>query len=332
MEAPTRADYVRYYSTLFDRFEQTQPPPTRRGRRFTYAQRLLIVFFTCMLMRRITDFKAQRRWLDTHPADAVAFGFPSLPHRTTLMRRSKRLAATIEAFVAFVGQWAETVDAACGSDVLVVDGSLFKARGPVWHQTDRAQGRVPDKLRNLDQEASWGKSGYHGWVYGYRLHFTCNLAGFPKAVQVTTGSTAESVVLDQHECRLLERQPVAVVGDNGFCKATRIRRWAKQGVLLVTPASTWRQGRYARAYHRFLKQPEVARWLKARRTAIEPVFDLFRHVLGTKGRQKQLPVAGLLCVQTFLGLGVLAVQIAMLVNSIWGYPFREVSHILAAFS
>ena len=76
----------------------------------------------------------------------------------------------------------------------------------------------------------------------------------------------------------------------------------------------------------------MARWLAARRTAIEPVFDLFRHVLGTKGRQKQLPVAGLPCVHTFLSLGVLAVQIAMLVNNIWGYPFREVSHILAAFS
>jgi hypothetical protein len=26
------------------------------------------------------------------------------------------------------------------------------------------------------------------------------------------------------------------------------------------------------------------------------------------------------------------VQVAMLVNSVWGYAFREVSHILAAFS
>jgi hypothetical protein len=332
MQAPTRADYVRYYSTLFERFEQAQPPASRRGRPFTYAQRLMIIFFTCMLLRRITEFKAQHRWLSTHPDDAQQLGFASIPHRTTLMRRYKGLAPTIAAFVAFVGDWAEPVDAACAGDVLVVDGSLFKARGPVWHQRDREQGRVPEKLRNLDQDATWGKSGYHGWVYGYRLHFTCNLAGFPKAVQVTMASTTESTVLEQQERDLLERKPQAVVGDNGFCKATRIRRWAKQGVLLVTPASTWRQGRYARAYHRFLKQPDVARWLKARRTAIEPLFDLLRHVMGTKGQQKQLPVAGLPCVDTFLSLGVLAVQIAMLVNSVWGYAFREVAHILAAFS
>jgi hypothetical protein len=332
MEVPTRTDYIDVYFTLFAQFEQAHAPVAGRGRPLTYAQRVLIVVFTLMLIRRITEFKAQRRWLETHPVEAAQLGLHKLPHRTTLMRRYKRIAPTVAAFVEFVGKWAETVEATCSSDILVIDGSLFKARGPVWHQSDRMQSRVPEKLRNLDKDASWGKSGYHGWVYGYRLHFTCNLAGFPKVVQVTTANTAESTVLEQGESKLLERKPQAVVGDNGFCKATRIRRWAKQGVLLVTPASTWRQGRYARAYHRFLKQPEVAGWLRARRTAIEPVFDLVRHVLGTKGKQKQLPVAGLPCVDTFLCLGLLAVQIAMLVNSIWGYPFREVSHIVAAFS
>ena len=56
----------------------------------------------------------------------------------------------------FVRPSAEPVDAACASDIVVVDGSLFRARGPVWHQTDRAQGRVPEKRRNLDRDASWG--------------------------------------------------------------------------------------------------------------------------------------------------------------------------------
>jgi hypothetical protein len=332
LQAPNRTDYIRSYFTLFERFEEQHPAAAQRGRPFTYAQRLLIVFFTWMLVRRITEFKTQRRWLETHPSEAHELGFPSLPHRTTLMRRYKSIAPTVDAFIEFVGHWAEPLDAACGGEVMVVDGSLFKARGPVWHQSDRAQGRIPAKLRNLDQEASWSKSGYHGWVYGYRLHFICTLAGFPTSAHVTTGSVGESRVLDEQESKLLARRPVAVVGDNGFCKATRIRRWGKQGVMLVTPASTWRTGRYAQAYHRFLKQEEVGRWLKARRSAIEPVFELLRHVLGTKGKQKQMPVAGLACVATFLSLGVLAVQIGMLVNSIWGAPFREVSTIVAAFS
>jgi hypothetical protein len=293
---------------------------------------LLIVFFTCMLMRRITEFTTQRRWLDTHPTEAAEFGFVGLPHRTTLMRRYKSIAPIVDAFIEFVGTWAETIDPACSSEVLVVDGSLFKARGPVWHQSDRACDHIPDKLRNLDQEASWSKSGYHGWVYGYRLHFSCTLAGFPTSARVTTASTSESLVLDESESTLLARKPVAVVGDNGFCEAMRIRRWAEQGVLLVTPASTWRRGSDAAGYHRFLKQADVGRWLKKRRSAIEPVFELLRHVLGTKGKQKQLPVAGVACVSTFLSLGVLAVQIGMLLNSIWGSPFREISTIISAFT
>ncbi len=180
MDAPTRADYVRYYSTLFDRFEQAQPVASHRGRPFTYAQRLLIVFFTCMLLRRITEFKAQQRWLTTHPADAQQLGFTAIPHRTTLMRRYKGLASTVAAFVACVGDGAAPLDAAGASAVLVVEGRLCKARGPVWHQRARAQGRIPEQLRTLDQEATWGKRGYHGglWLSAARpLHAGGRSAG-----------------------------------------------------------------------------------------------------------------------------------------------------------
>ena len=41
-------------------------------------------------------------------------------------------------------------------------------------------------------------------------------------------------------------------------------------------------------------------------------------VLGTTQNQKQLPLQGLANVRSFLSLGVLAVQIAMIVNNMWG--------------
>lgn len=50
------------------------------------------------------------------------------------------------------------------------------------------------------------------------------------------------------------------------------------------------------------------------------------------GWQKQLPIQGLSNIQTFLTLGVFSVQIAFLVNSIWGFPLRNVSRIAAAFT
>jgi Transposase DDE domain len=44
---------------------------------------------------------------------------------------------------------------------------MVKAKGPVWHKKQKKEGIVPKGLRGLDKEASWGKSGYDGWVYGH---------------------------------------------------------------------------------------------------------------------------------------------------------------------
>ena len=332
MLKPTFADYVRLIYTLFDKFEQEQMASSHRGRPFTYAHKLLIVFFTIMHFRRIFRFKAQRRWLECHPDMAKEIGFQSIPHRTTLSRRYKKLAAVVQAFVAFLGQWAEGLDEAFNSDSLYEDKSLFKAQGPVWHQSDREAGLIPAGLRNLDTDASWCKSAYHGWVYGYGLHLTCNRQGFPKLVRVETASVFESQVLDEKGPQIQQLEPTNLVGDDGYTKYQRIRAWAKQGVALLTPALNWTKGRYARAYHRFIGEPENAALLADRKTAVEPFFDLISKVLDTTDNHKQLPIKGLANVRTFLTLGVLTVQIAMIANSIWGLPLREISHMAAVFT
>lgn len=65
---------------------------------------------------------------------------------------------------------------------------------------------------------------------------------------------------------------------------------------------------------------------------MEPLFDLTSKVLGTTDNQKQLPIKELANVRTFLTLGVLTVQIAMIANSIWGLPLRDISHMTAVFT
>ena len=174
------------------------------------------------------------------------------------------------------------------------------------------------KLRHLDTDASWSKSGYHGWVYGYGLHFVDNRVGFPKWVQIETAAVAESDVIDQQAVPLIQHfRPETVTTDNSYAKARRIRQWAPQGVVLLSPAVKWVKGRYALAYHRYIQQPENAELLRRRRTAIEPVFDLIAQVLGTKAKQKQLPIQKLSNVRTCLALATLTVQVAMIANSIW---------------
>lgn len=333
MGTPTFADYVKLLHTLFKEFVKQHPPSTPRGHPLVYSHQLLIVFFVLMQCKRIFSFKAQWRWLVTHPEERQHLGFTTLPARTTLSRRYKTLSSVVQAFVAFLGQHSADLDPAFAPQHLYEDKSLFKAQGPVWHQSDRAAGRLPQNLRHVDTDATWGKSGYQGWVYGYGLHLTCTHAGFPVLVQVETAAVSESHVLDEKEVTIIEHlTPETLSGDDSYTQVQRIRRWAEQGVVLLTPALKWVNGRGAQGYHRFLRQPENAPWLKRRRTAIEPVFDLIAKLIGAQGEQKPLPVQRLGNVRTCLALAVLTLQWAMMANSIWGRPLHEISHILAVFT
>ena len=91
-------------------------------------------------------------------------------------------------------------------------------------------------------------------------------------------------------------------------------------------------GRYAAAYHRFLKEPEQVEHLKRRRTSVEPLFDLVARVLGSPGKQGRVPVQRLGNVRTCLTLGVLTVQLAMIMNNVWGLPLRNISGMATVFS
>ena len=54
--------------------------------------------------------------------------------------------------------------------------------------------------------------------------------------------------------------------------------------------------------------------------------------MGTTGQHKQLPVQRQVNVSTCLVLATLSIQIAMIVNSIWGLPLRNISLMAAAFT
>ena len=333
MVTPTLADYVDLLFTLVERFWQHHAARPHRGHPFVYEHKALIVFFFMMQQRRLFRCKAQRRWLQRHCEMLKVFGLDTGPHRTTLSRRYKTLYAVLHDFIAFLGHDAEDLDPRFTSEDLYTDKSLFKAQGPVWHQSDRQDGRIPEKLRHLDTDASWSKSGYHGWGYGYGLRLVDNRVGFPKLVQVETATVAETIVIDhQAEQIIHDFAPATVTTDNSYAQARRIRQWAQGGVVLLTPALKWTKGRYAKAYHSYVNQPEQRDLLQSRRTAIEPIFDLVAKALGTTGRQKQLPVQRLANGRPCLALATLTVQVAMIANSIWGLPLRNISTLVTAFT
>ena len=334
MDKPKLTDYATLIFTLFDKFEQEQMDKTTKlGKPYTFSQKCFIVLFVILQFRRIFKFKAQKRWLEEHPEILRLLEWEQIPHRTTFSRRYKALWPTLESFITFVGEAGSDLGDEFANHHLVEDKSLFKAQGPVGHQSDRKEGRIPDKLRHLDTDASWGKSAYQGWVYGYGLHMTCTEDAFPKLIQVETAQVNENVVIEQKSEPILNRlRPLTLSADNGYAKAMRIRNWAKQGVILLTPAVKWVNGRFAQAYHRFIKQPDNKQRLRRRRTSVEPLFDLIAQVLGCQGQHKQLPVQKLPNVRVCLALVTLTIQIAMIMNSIWQLPLRNISHMRAVLS
>ncbi len=111
----------------------------------------------------------------------------------------------------------------------------------------------------------------------------------------------------QVELILTDLHPDTLAVDNSYAKASRIRRWTKRGVILLSPAYRWVKGRYAQAYHRFLKQPDCQQYLSQRKTSVEPFFDLVAKMLGADGPQKQLLVQRFKNVRAYLALAVFSV-------------------------
>jgi hypothetical protein len=330
---PTFNDYVALIYNRFEAFVQASPVVPKVGHPWVYQQQRMIVFFMMMQFKRIYHFKSQWRWLKLHPEVVRNLEWKSVPDRSTLSRRYKALYPLLVEFVQFLGCNHEALGEELRVKQLYEDKSLFKAQGPVWHQKDRQAGRIPEKLRHLDREATWAKSAYHGWVYGYGLHLTCNASGFPVLMQVESAAYDETCALQDKEERILKHfQPETFCADDAYTQALRIRRWAQQGVILLTPALRWRNGRYAQAYRRFIRQPEMASLLRTRKISIEPIFDLMGKLLGVTGRQKQLTLQRLPNSRSCLGLAVLSLQFAMLANSVWSLPFRSISTLRAVFA
>ena len=331
---PTFNDYVALIYNRFEAFVQSSETVAKLGHPYVYEQQSIIVFFIWMQFKKIYKFKSQWRWLSQHQEDLRVLKWNNVPHRTTLSRRYKALYPVIQAFSAFLGQDSEPLGAEMSTKHLNEDQSLFKAAGAVWHQKDRQAGRIPEKLRRLDQDATWSKSAYHGWVYGYGIHLTTTQAGFTVLMEVETASFSEQKAIERKAATILKQlKPDTVCGDDAYTQAIRIRQWAKQGVILVTPALRWRNGKYAKAYHHFINtHSDIVRILKKRKTAIEPIFDLIAQLLGTSSKQKQIFRQGIDNVRTHLGLGVLSLQIAMIANRVWNLPFRTISHIKGVFA
>ena len=147
------------------------PTKSKRGRRRTYSALSFLLLATVAVTLR--TFKGLELWrlLDKDMRLRQALGFARVPHRRTIERRFTSLQSEAEAQVAALGkQIIKQVNPSGGLPVAAsIDGRMYEAHDPKWHQKQRKKGFIPLGLRNVDRDSAWSKSGYRGWVQGYRL-------------------------------------------------------------------------------------------------------------------------------------------------------------------
>ena len=238
-----------------DCYCEQPPPPPRRGRPRTYSGLSFLLLAVAAVALRTFRERELRRLLVADESLRTALGFAAIPHRRTIERRMQALIPEAEAQVSALGRQLarEVVPAAGQPQASAIDGRMYEAAGPLWHQKHRREGRIPLGLRNVDVESSWSKSGYRGWVQGFRLVLQGLV--FPEPVPLFAAwrknSEGEATIMAQALAgHSLPITPV-LLGDETFGGAALVASYAGRGGWLLTPKQlskhrrSWKDDLYA---------------------------------------------------------------------------------------
>lgn len=232
-----------------------QPPPRRRGRPRTYSGLSFLLLAVAAVALRTFKERELRRLLIADESLRAALGFAAIPHRRTIERRMQALVPEAEAQVAALGRQIarEVAPAAEQPQASAIDGRMYEAAGPLWHQKHRRDGRIPLGLRNVDVESAWSKSGYRGWVQGYRLVLQGLVFPAPVPLFAAWRSNSEGEATIMAQALAEHRLPVTSVllGDETFGGAQLVRAYGERGGWLLTPKQlpprrrSWKDDLYA---------------------------------------------------------------------------------------
>jgi hypothetical protein len=273
------------------------PLPAKRGpgRPKVYADQLFLKALVIMIVRHLHTVHELLTVLaqptpEMHLLRAMLTVDGKLPARRTWERRLAALPDTLPAQIGCLGRhlvariqpWA-----ACGRAV-AIDSTVLRARGGVWHKKDREAGVVPHT--SIDTEAHWTKSGWHGWVYGWKLHIVATVAKvwIPLAAELTPANAADNAVAPDLLCRI-PAEVRFVLGDKHYNDQELHDLCAEDERSLVTT----QPGRYPHTDDGV----EVRRiFHKLRSTAIENFNEQFKGIFDGHG---QVPTKGLVSTRRF---------------------------------
>jgi hypothetical protein len=233
---------------LVDRIPEPPRPAGRgRGRPRRYPDKLFLKALVIMVVKHLSKVHELLGVLEQPAAEMGALRLlltedGKFPSRRTWERGLKGLPEGLPGQIAALGThlvgliqpWPEDDGKAAA-----LDSTILRASGGVWHKKHRERGEVPHT--SIDTEARWTRSGWHGWVYGWKLHVACTVAGvwIPLAARLTPANAPDSEVA----LRLLPELPSEVryiLGDTHYNTPEVRSECEGEGRILIAT----RRGKY----------------------------------------------------------------------------------------
>lgn len=288
--------------------EVIQSEPARRSHPLTYPEKLFLKALLIMIVKHLHKIHELLSVLNEPALEMQQLrGLLSengrSPSRRTWDRRLKDLPTCLPAKIGCFGRYLVELIvpwATCGRAV-ALDSTVLRSKGGIWHKKDREKGEVPHS--SIDTEALWMKSGWHDWVYGWKLHIACMVASvwIPLSAQLTPANEADN---EMAPALIYELPPDArfILGGPHY-NAPNVREVCDQtGRLLLTT----QYGSYP------YTDPGVeirSIFLKPRSLAIENFNEHFKGIFDGHG---QVPTKGLINTQRFALAAFFVYQLALL--------------------
>jgi hypothetical protein len=293
---------------LVDRLPALPAPIKRgRGRPKVYPDKLFLKALVVMIVRHLHTVHELLSVLEQPTPEMLLVRTlltegGKLPTRRTWERRLKVIPDTLPAqigclgrhLVALIEPWTD-----CGRAVAIAS-TILRARGGVWHKKDREAGVVPHS--SIDTEAHWTKSGWHGWVYGWKLHLVATVAKvwIPLAAEVTPANVADCEVAPELLCRI-PAEVRFVLGDQHY-NTPEVRELCEEDERCLV---TTQRG----AYPHMDEGVEVRRiFHKLRSSTIETFNEQFK---GMFDGHAQVPTKGLVNTRRFALGAILVYQLIL---------------------
>lgn len=293
---------------LIDLIPVPAAPPAKPGRPVTYPEKLFLQALVIMIVKHLHKVHELLSVLNEPTFEMqqlrkLLTENERYPSRRTWERRLKGLPTSLPAQIGCLGRYLVELIApwaSCGRAV-ALDSTILRSNGGVWHKKDREQGKVPHS--SIDTQAHWTKSGWHGWVYGWKLHIACAVASVwsPLSAELTSANVADN---EMALALIYQLPPEAlfVRGDVHY-NAPNVREVCEQTHRFLV---TTQYGSYPHTDDGV----EVRRiFHKLRSLAIENFNEHFKGIFDGHG---QVPTKGLVNTQRFALGAIFVYQLALL--------------------